>query len=93
MPSERVQRPIDRLLDDVEEAISRFDWNAARQGARAVLALDAENADALAYLAAAERDLGGPHPQPPFLTRHRATGNRHPAPPPPHNWARMSMPL
>ena len=57
MATERVQRQIDRLLDEVEQAISRFDWGAARSGARAVLALHAENADALAYLAAAENEL------------------------------------
>ena len=57
MVSERVQRQIERLLDEAEEAIARYDWEAVRQAAQAVIRLDPENSDALAYLAAAERDL------------------------------------
>ena len=58
MPSERVQRQIDRLLDDVEESISRFDWDAVFNGVQAILAIDPENAEALTYLKAAERATG-----------------------------------
>jgi serine/threonine protein kinase len=57
MASERLQRQIDRLLDEAEEAISRFDWDALFQRAQAVLAMDPENRDALAFLATAERAL------------------------------------
>src|SRR3990172_10650634 len=56
MPSERIQRQIDALLDDAEAAVKRFDWEAVRQNARAVLRLDPGNEDALTYLAAAESD-------------------------------------
>ena len=58
MASERVQRQIDRLLDEAEEAISRFDWEAVRQVGQAVLAIDPMNADAITYLASADRALG-----------------------------------
>ncbi len=69
MPSERVQRQIDRLLDEAEEAISRYDWEAVREAGHAVLAIDPENADAITYLASADRALGAtaassPSPQP-----------------------------
>ena len=57
MASERLSRQIDRLLDEAEEAISRFDWDALLQRAQAVLAMDPENRDALAFLATAERAL------------------------------------
>jgi len=56
MPSERMQRQIDRLLDEAEEAIASQDWPAVGERARSVLRLDPENADAIAFLAAAERD-------------------------------------
>ena len=57
MASERLQRQIERLLDEAEEAISRFDWDALLQRAQAVLAMDPENRDALAFLATAQRAL------------------------------------
>ena len=57
MASERLQRQIERLLDEAEEAISRFDWDALLQRAQAALAMDPENTDALAFLATAERAL------------------------------------
>ena len=60
MASERVQRQIDRLLDEAEAAISQSDWALARDHSQNVLALDPENADALAYLAAAGRAIGTP---------------------------------
>ncbi|MCH8063372.1 MAG: serine/threonine protein kinase, partial [Chloroflexi bacterium] len=59
MPSERVQRQIDRILDDAEEALALFDWEAVRRNALAVQALDPDNEDALTYLEAAERSLPG----------------------------------
>lgn len=55
MPSERVQRQIDRLLDETESALTRLDWDEVRARANAVLALDPENADARTFLDAAER--------------------------------------
>ena len=60
MPSERIQRQIDRLLDESEEAISSQDWTLVAERARSVLRLDPENQDAVSYLAAAERDSSSP---------------------------------
>lgn len=55
MASERVQRQINLLLDQIEEEASQLNWAAVRERAQAVLAYDPENRDALAFLAAAER--------------------------------------
>jgi len=73
MPSERVQRQIDRLLDEAEEAISSQDWTAVADSARAALRLDPENPDALSYLAAAQRDPspGAAPPAPAAASRAR----------------------
>ena len=57
MPSERILRQIDRLLDEADAAISRFDWEEVRRCAQAVLALDPANTDGVAVLAAADRAL------------------------------------
>ena len=59
MHTERIQRQIDQLLDQAEEAIARRDWDAARECAQAVLRVDAENQDARGYLALAG-DQGAP---------------------------------
>ena len=59
MASERVQRRIDLLLDEADAAISRYDWEAVRNAAQAVLAIAPDNGDATTFLAAAERALGG----------------------------------
>ncbi len=56
MPSERVQRQIDRLLDEAEAALSTNDWETVQARSEAVLRLDAENADARTYLEAAGGD-------------------------------------
>jgi len=56
MASERAQRHINRLLDEAEEAITSQDWNTVGDRARSILRLDPENSDALAYLAAADRE-------------------------------------
>ncbi len=58
MASERVQRQIDRLLNEAEEAIILEDWSTVSSRARSVLRIDPDNSDELAYLAAAERDSG-----------------------------------
>ena len=58
MPSERVQRRIDRLLDQADEALESGDWQDARERATAALRLDPGNEDALAFQAAAEDALG-----------------------------------
>ena len=58
MPSERFQRRIDRILDQIEDAADRRDWAAVRQGALDLLVFDPENADAKNFLAASQRALG-----------------------------------
>ncbi len=55
MASERVQRRIDRLLDQAEEAMDSLNWDAVRDYAQAVLGLDPTNTDALAYIGSAQR--------------------------------------
>ena len=57
MASERVQRRIDHLLDQIEEAIEQRDWSQVRELARDVIALDPGNNDAQAFLEAAEQRL------------------------------------
>ena len=52
MASERVQRRIDRLLDQIEQAMDNLEWATVKDCAQAVLALDANNADAASFLAA-----------------------------------------
>ena len=66
MASERVQRRIDRLLDQIEEAVDQLDWSTVRDRAQAVLALDRENPDALTFLEAAEFALGNSSGLPPM---------------------------
>ncbi len=60
MPSERVQRQIDALLDEAETAIKQRDWAAVREAAEAVLRVDPENPDALSYLAMARTPASTP---------------------------------
>ena len=65
MASDRMQRRIDRILDQIEDAADRRDWAAVRQGAQDVLIFDPENADALDFLAAAQRGLSAETPSTP----------------------------
>ena len=60
----RLQRQIERLLDEADLAITGEDWSTVSSRARSVLAIDPENAEGLAYLATADRALGGSVPQP-----------------------------
>ena len=62
MPTERMQRQIDGLLDEAEVAVRELDWETVRARTDAVLALDPENADARALLEAAARSTGGVTP-------------------------------
>ena len=63
MTSERVQRQVDRLLDEAEEAVSQLNWSVVHDRAKAVLAFDPDDLDARAFLAAAERALDAPSRQ------------------------------
>ena len=56
--SVRVQRQVVRLLGELEEAIITRKWENVRDTSHDVLALEPDNVDALAFLAAAKRALG-----------------------------------
>jgi len=58
MASERIQRRIELLLDEADQAVSISDWAVVRDRAQNVLALDPNNRDAVTFTAAAERALG-----------------------------------
>ncbi len=58
MVNERIQRRIERLLDQIDTAEASSDWQEVVNLARDVLAIDEENREALAYLQTAERRLG-----------------------------------
>ena len=47
MLSDRVQRRIDRLLDQADETLERVDYDEPLELAKDVLALDSENSEAL----------------------------------------------
>jgi hypothetical protein len=57
MASERIQRQIDRLLDEAEQASDVEDWETVQDRVRRVLTFYSENVDSLAYAAVAERSL------------------------------------
>jgi len=59
MATERIQRRIDLLLDEADQAVANSEWELVLDRAKNVLAFDPENQDALAFLTAAERSLGG----------------------------------
>ena len=69
MTSERIQRQIDRLLDEAEAAVASRDWAKVSQAAADALVLDPNSKDAKDLLAAGARGLGGfagsPAPTPP----------------------------
>jgi hypothetical protein len=58
VPSGRVQRQIDRLLDEAEAAMAGLDWDTVQRRSQAALALDEQNEDARSYLAAADKAVG-----------------------------------
>ena len=64
MASERLKRQVDRLLVEGDQAITSEDWPTVVSRAKSVLAIDPENTEGIAYLAAAERALGGSAPSP-----------------------------
>ena len=59
MPSERIQRRIDSLLDQCDEAVDAAHWSLLAERARAVLAIDEASEDALAFLKMAEANGTG----------------------------------
>ena len=64
MASEGLQRRIDRLLDEADDAISKYDWEAVSRDAHAFLAIDTEHSEGLTFLATAERALATLAPNP-----------------------------
>ncbi len=57
MASERVQRRIERLLDQLDEAESQGNWESVRDLAQDVLEIDPDNTEAGAYLRSSGRRL------------------------------------
>jgi hypothetical protein len=57
MVSERIQRRIDALLDEADEAAATKNWAAVVENAEAVLGFDPGHEEATGYIAAAERAL------------------------------------
>ena len=62
MPSERVQRRIDSLLDEAEAAADKLDWGLVAECARKVLIADANNEDGKVFLAMSEQEQSEPVP-------------------------------
>ena len=58
MASDRFQRRIDGLFDQIDDAVDQLNWAVVRDRAQAVLTLEPGNSDAINFLAAAERALG-----------------------------------
>ena len=58
MVSNRIQRHIDRLLNDADEGLTRFDWDAVRQRAEAVLRFAPAKIDALSFMRTANHAAG-----------------------------------
>ena len=59
MVSERIQRRIERLLDQAEEAANERRWPEVESVAREVLSFDSTNVDAKAFLKSASEMSGG----------------------------------
>jgi len=57
MLSDRVQRHIDRLLDEADQAIALRQWEELRATCETLLSLDPDNSDATRYLALADKSL------------------------------------
>jgi len=64
MPSERVLRDIERLLDSASDALASSEWQSAFESAEVALGLDPDNTDAQAYVEAARRGLNAQAPEP-----------------------------
>ena len=70
MASDRIQRRIERLLDEVDAAFAERKWPDVQASAQDVLRLDPENREALTFLSAAQQALGTPgEPTPQALGR------------------------
>ena len=91
MPSERVQRQIDRLLDEAEQSLGKRDWAQVSELCQYILTLDPADQDARVFLATAKVGLGEtPGPETAEPASATAVGAQHaehrqhsPAPPVP----------
>ena len=68
MPSERVQRRIDAILNKADAALANRDWRAAKELAGAALGFDPDNEDAQAFLSATDRAIAEPTDNDPSST-------------------------
>ncbi len=69
MASERLQRRIERLLDQIEQEADQQNWQVVHDLADEVIGLAPDNSDAQAFLGAAERRLSStPSPVPEVST-------------------------
>jgi len=57
MASDRIQRRIDQLLDQIEREADQDNWRQVLDLARQVLGFDPDNGDAKAFLGVAEERL------------------------------------
>ena len=88
MTSDRFQQRLERLLEQADEALDRLDWDEVRARANTVLRLDPQNADALAYLAAADREPSQtPVPGPASAASSPTSARPSPIPPLPTSFA------
>ena len=62
MASNRLQRQIERLLDEAEQALTDRDWEVVRQRARDVLAFDPDNTNLDAVQRASSWKVCHPYP-------------------------------
>ncbi|MHB8575851.1 MAG: serine/threonine-protein kinase, partial [Dehalococcoidia bacterium] len=79
MPTARIQRQIDRLLDEAEQAMAAGNWEVVCLRCEAVLTLDADNGDAANYLAGATQKR---RPDAPVSGEPGAAPSQSPAVPP-----------
>jgi len=87
MATERIQRRITRLRDQIEEAMERLDWESVLSSAPAVLALDADNLEASAFLGAADQATRVSTPQPTGQPATSTPATLAPAPDQPTSFA------
>ena len=55
MPSERILKRIEKILDEIDAALDRGDWQTVRERAKDALAYDPSNADASGHREAGYR--------------------------------------
>ncbi len=73
MTGDRISRRIEGLLNEADSAIASGDWGLAVEKSRDVLAFDPDNAEALAFVAAAERRLSPDASEIPVLQSARSS--------------------